>query len=128
MTSKELKEKIITSKICYDEGIAEKWEWFNLYWYTETEDREEVYSNISFRSEDHRDWASKINQGINIKKLKLSIKLLNFVNYDKIQVKFYHNYKSYDYVWEEDDSFDISKKDLIKILKKIINFETFKYQ
>jgi len=24
MTSKELKEKIITSKICYDEGIAEK--------------------------------------------------------------------------------------------------------
>jgi len=28
---KELKEKIITSKICYDEGIAEKGEWFNLY-------------------------------------------------------------------------------------------------
>jgi len=31
MKNKELKERIITSKICYDEGIAEKGEWFNFY-------------------------------------------------------------------------------------------------
>ena len=122
MKNKELKERIITSKIYYNEDIAGQGEWFDLYWYTETEDREEVYSNIFVRFEDHRNWA-KIDQGINIKKLKLSIKLLNFVNYDKIQVKFYHTYKSYDYLWEEGDSFDISKKNLIKILKEIINEE-----
>ena len=115
---RKLEEKILGTEIVWNDNVADRGEWFELFsdsWHFMVDH----ITRFSVNYEDQYDWHRPAEYGVRVWVLSSLLEVLRAIPDKKIRIVFCYNY---DYSGDEtfDWKYSIEKKELIKILKKLL--------
>ena len=111
-----LEEKILGTEIVWNDNVADRWEWFEIY----TSEGQLIIdrcSKLSVRYEDQYDGHRWREYWVRLGLLASLLDTLRAIPDKKIRIVFWYNYD-----YEGDETFDwkiiVNRKELIRIIKK----------